>query len=77
VAPLVTVSHGSLLVAVQVQPAAVMTGKAMENPALFGTTVGFPTDSLQGTPAWVMVNATPATVMVPVRGLVLVLAATK
>lgn len=51
VAPLVIVIQGWLLVAVQVQPAAIVTGKAMENPALFGTTVGLPTDPLHGMPA--------------------------
>jgi hypothetical protein len=66
-----------LLVAVQAQPDAIATGKAIANPPLLGTTFGLPTDALQGTPAWLTTNVTPATVSVPVRELGLVFGATE
>jgi hypothetical protein len=74
--PALTVSHAALLVAVQPQPATAVT-----------VTVPLPADesgfaevgamvAAHGTPAWVTVKVRPPTVSVPVRGLVVVFAAT-
>ena len=63
-APLVTVSHDALLVAVQVQPVAAVTVTAPLPPP--DTMLKAVADSVkvQGTPAWVTVTLCPATVTV-------------
>ena len=74
--PEVIVIQGALLVAVQAQPAAVVT-PTLPVPPLPGT------DALVGemlneqAAAWVTVKVLPATVIVPVRGVVPVLGATE
>ena len=76
VAPAVTVTHASLLVAVQPHPADALTVTILEAPdAPAVVDVGDSADT-QGTPAWVTVNVCPPMVSVPVRDVVPVLAAT-
>jgi hypothetical protein len=75
-APPVIVTHATALVAVHAQPAAAVTATlpvdaVAATEALVGATL-----NVQGTPACVMVTVCPATVSVPVRGDVLVFAAT-
>ena len=76
-APAVIVSHVALLVAVQLQPAPAVT---VTVPVVATDVVKFDEVGaivkLHGAPACVTVNVWPPTVIVPVRLLVLVLAAT-
>ncbi len=74
-APDVMVSHAALLVAVQLQPASVVTAVLLELAAAPGVNVIGETVNVHGTPAWVTVTVWPAMVSVPVRGDVSVLAA--
>jgi len=74
-APLI-VSQGESLVAVHAQPVAADTGATPVKPdaptlADVGENVG-----THGNPAWVTVKVLPATVSVPVRGVLVVFAAT-
>jgi hypothetical protein len=74
-APLVTVSQPSLLLAVHAQPVAAVTVRVPDPPpatafAEAGAIVG-----AQGAPAWVTVNVLPPIVTVPVRAVVVGLAA--
>ena len=75
--PDVMVSQASLLVAVQLQPVAVVTLLLPELAAAPEGSVVGETVKVQGggAPAWVTVTVWPATVSVPVRGDVAVLAA--
>ena len=74
-APDVMVSHGLLLVAVHVQPPAVVTVVLLTLAGAPGVSVAGDTAKVQGTPAWVTVTVWPATVSVPVRAAVPVFAA--
>jgi hypothetical protein len=74
--PLVIVSHAAFEVAVQAQPLPAVTETDDEPPAAPTDALVGETDGLQ-TPAWVTVKVIPAIVIVPVRGEVLVLAATE
>ena len=76
-APDVMVSQASLLVAVQLQPAAVVTLLLLELAAAPGVSVVGDTVNVHGggAPAWVTVTVWPAMVSVPVRGDVPVFAA--
>ena len=76
-APDVIVSQASLLVAVQLQPAAVVTLLLLELAAAPGFSAVGDTVTVQGggAPAWVTVTVWPAMVSVPARGDVDVLAA--
>jgi hypothetical protein len=75
--PEVIVSHESLLVAVQLQPAAAVTLLLLEVAVAGGFSDVGETLNVQGAgaPACVTVTACPAMVSVPVRGVVAVLAA--
>jgi hypothetical protein len=68
--------HGALLVAVQSQLPAVDSVAVKLPPAAGAFHVAGETVYAQGVPAWVTVNVWPATVSVPVRDAVDVLAAT-
>ena len=76
-APAVTVSQLSLLTAVQLQPVPVVT---VTVPVVAAEDVRFDDVGaivkVQGAPAWVTVKVWPPIVIVPVRELVVVLAAT-
>ena len=76
-APAVTVIQLALLVAVQLQP---VPAVRVTVPVVAADDVRFDDVgamvNVQGAPAWVTVNACPPTVIVPVRDVVLVLAAT-
>jgi hypothetical protein len=67
-APEVIVSQESLLVAVQLQPAIVVTVAALDPPVAAGFTVVGDTVNTHGAPCWLTVTVWPATVKVPVRG---------
>jgi hypothetical protein len=74
--PFVTVIQDAVLVAVQAQPVAAVTAivpvvLAAAMLADVGAIVG-----AQGTPAWVTVNVLPPMLIVPVREVLVVLAAT-
>ena len=75
--PAVTVSHASLLTAVQLQPvpAVTVTEPVVATDVLRFDEVGAMV-KVHGAPAWVTVKVCPAIVRVPVREEVLVLAAT-
>jgi hypothetical protein len=76
VLPEVIVIQAAFELAVHGQPEDVMTATLLaELPATTVTSVG-EAEKVQGPPAWFTVIVTPATVRVPVRGDVLVLAAT-
>ena len=76
-APALIVSHDALLVAVQLQPVPAVTAAL---PVVAADEVRFDDVGeivkVQGTPACVTVNVLPATVSVPVREVVPLLAAT-
>jgi hypothetical protein len=76
-APAVTVSHASLLTAVQLQPVPAVT---VTEPVVAADVLKFDDVGamvkVHGAPACVTVKVCPAIVMVPVRDDVLVLAAT-
>jgi hypothetical protein len=74
-APAVTVIHAALLVAVHAQPVVVVTLVLPVPPAATAFSEVADNVKVQGTPACVTVNVCPATVSVPVRELVEVLAA--
>jgi hypothetical protein len=70
-----TVIHAALLVALHPQPVALaVTPIVLVPPPLAAETVAGDTPMVQVMPAWVMVNAWPAIVTVPVRELVVVFA---
>src|SRR5690348_10511749 len=75
-APLRTVIHNALLVAVQVQPAVVITGIDIVNPVTLEVMLAVPKLYLHGTPACVTVKVSPAMVIVPLRDAAAVFAAT-
>jgi len=67
-APDVMASQEALLVAVQLQPAGVVTVLPLKLAAAPGVSAVGDTVNVQGTPAWVTVTVWPAMVRVPVRG---------
>ena len=69
------VTHAALLVAAQAQPAVVVTLTVPEPPAAANDWLAGERLKVQAAPAWVTVNVLPATVSVPVRGVVAVVAA--
>jgi hypothetical protein len=77
-APALIVIHESLLVAVQAQPAAVVTATVpvAADAELKFAVVGEMLNVHGGTPGWVTVNVWPPIVIVPVREVVSWLAAT-
>jgi hypothetical protein len=74
--PLPIVIQETLLVAVQAQPLAAVTDTVALSPAAGEFQLTGEMEKVQGTPAWVTVKVWPATVSVPVRDDVEVLAAT-
>jgi hypothetical protein len=72
----VTVIQASLLVAVHPHPADAVTVTTLDAPDAATVVDIGDNDDTHGTPAWVIVNVCPAIVSVPVRDVVLVLAAT-
>jgi len=66
----VIVIHAALLVAAHVHPAPAVTGTAPVNPPAPTVAETGEIEGTHGAPAWVTVNVLPATVSVPVRGLV-------
>jgi hypothetical protein len=76
VPPAVTVIQASLLVAVQPHPVDALTVTTLEPPeAAAVVDVGESADTHE-TPAWVIVNVCPPIVIVPIRDVVFVFAAT-
>jgi hypothetical protein len=75
-APWTTVIHALLLCAVQLHPAELVTAMVAEPPDAITLTVVGAIVELQGAPAWVTVKVLPPIVSVPVRVVVVVLAAT-
>jgi hypothetical protein len=75
-APLVTVIQAALLVADQAQPLVVVTAIVELSPLAGEFRLTGEIENVQGAPAWVTVKVWPATVSVPVRDEVDVLAAT-
>jgi hypothetical protein len=71
----VIVNHEALLVAVQLQPALVVTFAVLDPPAAVGFSEVGATLNVHGAPCCVTTIVCPATVNVPVRGEVEVLAA--
>jgi hypothetical protein len=76
VAPALMVSQLALLVAVHPQPLGALTATVPLPPAGVALADGAAIVTSQGTPACVTVKVLPPTVSVPVRGVVVVLAAT-
>ncbi len=74
--PDVIVSHESLLVAVHAHPAAAVTATESAPPAAVVDCVTGEAPYEQVNPAWVTLMSCPATVSVPVRGVMLLFAAT-
>src|SRR3954465_12280702 len=75
-APLVTVSHGAAVAAVQAQPAELVTATLAESPAASALKLGGAIEYVHVAAAWLTVKVWPAMVAVPVRVVVAVLAAT-
>ena len=75
-APVVTVIHAALLLAVQLQPVAAVTVIVPVVPEAGGVADVGEIDGAQGAPACVTVNVAPPTVSVPVREALDVFAAT-
>ena len=76
VAPALIVIHAALLVAVQPQPVTAVTVTVPPPAAAATLADAGEIVELHGTPAWLTVNVLPPTVKVPVRGVVVVFAAT-
>jgi hypothetical protein len=75
VAPAEMVTHPALLVAVQAHPALVVTSTVPDPPAAANDWLAAEILKAQAAPACVTVNVLPATVNVPVRGVVAVVGA--
>jgi hypothetical protein len=74
VAPAVIVIHAALLVAVHAQPLVAVTATVPVSPPATALAEVDPIVGVQAAPAWVMVKVLPATVSVPERELLVVLA---